>query len=56
MKKFSYPKKVDSKIYSKNSNKLPAYYGLNKEVKFCKKWVISNQRPNSTVEFKNSTY
>ena len=30
-----------------------AYYGLPKEVKFCKECVISNQRPNSTVEFKN---
>ncbi len=28
-------------------------YGLPKEVKFCKKCVISNQRPSSTVEFKN---
>ena len=32
---------------------LEAYYGLPKEVKFCKKCVISNQRPSSTVEFKN---
>lgn len=30
-----------------------AYYGLPSEVKFCKKCVISNQRPSSTVEFKN---
>ena len=30
-----------------------AYYGLPGEVKFCKECVISNQRPNSTVEFKN---
>jgi len=30
-----------------------AYYGLPAEVKFCKKCVISNQRPSSTVEFKN---
>ena len=29
-------------------------FGLPKEVKFCKKCVISNQRPNSTVEMKNS--
>ncbi len=29
-------------------------YGLPEEVKFCKKCVISNQRPNSTIEFKNS--
>ncbi len=30
------------------------YYGLPREVKFCKKCVISNQRPSSTVEFKNT--
>lgn len=36
------------------SQKLEAYYGLPSEVKFCKKCVISNQRPSSTVEFKNS--
>jgi len=35
------------------SEKLEAYYGLPSEVKFCKKCVISNQRPSSTVEFKN---
>ncbi len=29
-------------------------YGLPLEVKFCKKCVISNQRPSSTVEFKTS--
>lgn len=29
-------------------------YGLPLEVKFCKRCVISNQRPSSTVEFKNS--
>jgi len=28
-------------------------YGLPVEVKFCKRCVISNQRPSSTVEFKN---
>jgi N-acetyl sugar amidotransferase len=31
-----------------------AYFGLPQEVKFCKKCVISNQRPQSTVEFKNN--
>lgn len=29
-------------------------YGLPAEVKFCKKCVISNQRPSSVVEFKNN--
>ncbi len=33
--------------------KLEAYYGLPNEVKFCKKCVISNQRPSSTIEFKS---
>ena len=32
---------------------MKSYYGLPKKVKFCKKTLISNQRPNSTVEFKN---
>lgn len=30
-----------------------AYYGLPSEVHYCKKCVISNQRPSSTVEYKN---
>ena len=33
--------------------KLETYYGLPEEVKFCKKCVISNQRPASAVEFKH---
>lgn len=33
---------------------LEAYYGLNPEVQFCTRCVISNQRPSSTVEFRNS--
>lgn len=34
-------------------SKYQAFYGLPSEVKFCKRCVISNQRPSSTVEFKN---
>jgi len=33
---------------------LEAKYGLPPEVKFCKRCVISNQRPNSTVEYKHT--
>jgi len=33
---------------------LEAYYGLPQEVKFCKRCVMSNQRPASTVEFKHT--
>jgi N-acetyl sugar amidotransferase len=32
-------------------NELEVKYGLPRDVKFCKKCVISNQRPNSTVEY-----
>ena len=35
-------------------NKHETYYGLPHEVKFCKKCVMSNQRPSSTVEFKHT--
>ena len=31
-----------------------AFFGLPNEVRFCKKCVISNQRPNSAVEMKNT--
>ena len=31
---------------------LEGFYGLPREVKFCKKCVISNQRPSSTVNLK----
>ena len=34
--------------------KLEAYYGLPAEVKFCKRCVMSNQRPASIVEFKHT--
>ncbi len=32
---------------------MKTFFGLPKEVKFCSKCVISNQRPSSSVEFKN---
>ena len=35
-------------------NKLETYFGLPEEVKFCKKCVMSNQRPTSSVEFKST--
>ena len=33
---------------------IEAYYGLPKEIKFCKRCVMSNQRPASAVEFKHT--
>ncbi len=36
------------------AEELEAYYGLPKKVAFCSRCVISNQRPNSTVEYKHT--
>ena len=36
------------------SEKLEAYYGLPSEVVFCKRCVMSNQRPASYPEFKHT--
>ena len=36
------------------AEELTALYGLPKQVAFCKRCVISNQRPNSTVEYKHT--
>ena len=50
--KFPYPKKVDKNLF--NTNKIGSpLYGLPKKIKFCSNCVISNQRPSSTIEFKN---
>ena len=45
---------VDYNLFSKDVNDIAAKYGLPQEVKFCKKCVISNQRPNSEVEFQHN--
>ncbi len=37
-----------------NMSNLNALFGLPSEVKYCKRCVISNQRPSSTVEFKSN--
>lgn len=37
-----------------SENKLEAKFGLPTDVKFCNRCVISNQRPNSAVEFKHT--
>ncbi len=36
------------------SGELEAFYGLPREVHFCRRCVTSNQRPNSTVEFQHT--
>ncbi len=48
------PKPVDKIQFSENIDSRKVLYGLPSEVKFCKKCVISNQRPNSAVEYKHT--
>ena len=51
--RIKYPKKIDLKKFEKNLTNPEIKFGLPKDIKF-KKCVISNQRPNSTIEFKNT--
>jgi len=41
-------------VHVETAEPLQAKYGLPREVIFCKRCVISNQRPSSVVEFKNT--
>jgi N-acetyl sugar amidotransferase len=45
---------VDLTRYAPDRRDREAYYGLPNEVVFCRRCVISNQRPNSAVEFKHT--
>ncbi len=40
--------------FNKPEDQLETFYGLPREVKFCSKCVMSNQRPASAVEFKHT--
>ncbi len=40
--------------FDQPADQLEAKYGLPRDIEFCKKCVISNQRPNSAVEFKHT--
>ncbi|MHB8475478.1 MAG: N-acetyl sugar amidotransferase [Steroidobacteraceae bacterium] len=46
-----YPNRVDLALFDRNIANPTVRYGLPAEVKFCRTCVISNQRPNSTVEY-----
>ncbi len=45
---------LDLAAFSPFANDPPAKYGLPTAVKFCKRCILSNQRPNSAVEFKHT--
>ncbi|WP_346353462.1 N-acetyl sugar amidotransferase [Azotosporobacter soli] len=54
MKKYAKPEPINTESFSQTEKELPIKYGLPAEVKFCKKCVISNQRPNSAVEYQHT--
>lgn len=51
MTRYEFPGKVELGKFEGMGKALEVKYGLPQEVKFCKKCVISNQRPNSTIEY-----
>ncbi len=54
MRKIEYPKNIKLSDYDLNNKSPKVFYGLSPRVIFCKKCAMSNQKPISTVEFKNS--
>lgn len=53
MEKILSPRPVTLSDFTQDSDKLNAKYGLPRQVGFCKRCVISNQRPNSAVEYEH---
>ncbi len=51
MDKIKYPTPVDLALFAKNNAGPSTKYGLPSNIRYCKKCVISNQRPNSAVEY-----
>ena len=45
------PKNIN--IHEKEFKVGKTLFGLNRDVKFCSKCIISNQRPNSEIEYKH---
>lgn len=46
---------ISSERAEGKSSSYEAHWGLPSQVEFCKRCVISNQRPNSTVEYRHNT-
>jgi N-acetyl sugar amidotransferase len=45
---------VDRTPFAQSDDRLETRYGLPREVRFCRRCVISNQRPNSAIEYAHS--
>lgn len=53
MNNIQYPSKIDYSKFAKTIDQPEILYGLPNKVKFCQMCVISNQRPNSAVEYQH---
>lgn len=49
-----YPESVNLDQFAIDNPDPDARYGLQKKVTYCKKCVVSNQRPNSSIEYSNT--
>jgi N-acetyl sugar amidotransferase len=49
------PPPVDPAEYAPDADRPTAFFGLPHDVRFCRSCVISNQRPNSSVEFQHTS-
>ena len=47
------PQSKNINIHEKEFKAGKTLFGLNRDVKFCSKCIISNQRPNSEIEYKH---
>ncbi len=54
MERIRYPNAIDLSPFAKDNHNPERLYGLPETVAYCKKCVISNQRPNSAVEYKHT--
>lgn len=54
MERIPYPQLIDKSAFAPAQTDLGTKYGLPKQVIFCKRCVISNQRPNSAVEYQHT--
>lgn len=54
MDQIPYPAAVTLDAFEGDGVNAEAKYGLPNEIRFCKQCIISNQRPNSAIEFKHT--
>ena len=53
MNQIKYPSNINLDDFQKKESDLKVFYGLPQSITYCKKCVISNQRPNSAIEYQN---